>query len=58
MSSICTITAIVVIGLLEYTALKMGFDGVILMTTIAILAGLGGYEAREILKIFKRKDGN
>lgn len=48
-----TITALVCITALLITAILNGIDGVLLSAGIALLAGLGGYEAQK-LAIFKR----
>lgn len=47
--------AIVIIAALEAIALSKGIDGVALAAAIALIAGLGGYKAKDIIsKVIKK----
>lgn len=48
-----TLWAMTIIGLLEKVALDAGIDGILLITVIAVIAGLGGYEASNLVKLIK-----
>jgi len=48
---LAAMTAIVV---LEITAIRAGIDGKCLTIAVALLAGLGGYQAPKILQAFKK----
>lgn len=43
-----TILAIVIIGMLIAFALWLGYNGTLLAGGVAVIAGLGGYQAREM----------
>lgn len=43
-----TVLAIVIIGILIAFAMWLGFNSAILATGVAVIAGLGGYQARRI----------
>ena len=45
-----TVTAIVVIGVIEGLAVMKGIDGVILSSTIGVIAGLAGFTVGRIKK--------
>jgi hypothetical protein len=49
----CIIAAIVTIGALEAYALHLGHDGVILASTIAVIAGLAGFGGGYLTGLYK-----
>ena len=53
---IITITAVLCITAIELYALYLGMNGVILAGTIALIAGIAGFEARAIAQIFNGKN--
>ena len=53
MTWFCTVTAILVIGVLEGIALVNGINGVAFATSLAIIGGLGGYGTKAAID--KRK---
>jgi len=46
---ITTITAIICITILEIFAMSQGFNGVALAASCSVIAGLGGYTAKNIV---------
>jgi hypothetical protein len=53
-STISTLAAITAIIILELKALSLGIDGILFSGVIIIIAGLGGYNANQIKKVFKK----
>lgn len=54
-STVSTLAAIIAIIVLELKALSMGIDGVLFSGAILVIAGLGGYNANQIKKVFKKE---
>jgi len=52
-SSLVVLIAICAITLLESIALLKGLDGHILTVALAFIAGLGGYEIKEIIRAIR-----
>ena len=53
-----TVMAIACITLLELVALLKGIDGILLMTIIAVIAGMAGWQMpppRELLKVMGKR---
>lgn len=50
---ITTLTSILAITAIELYALRQGINGVLLAGAIAIISGLGGYEAKHLVQLFK-----
>lgn len=48
--TILAIVAILILGVLEVTAILHQIDGILLSAVVAIIAGLAGFEARDLLK--------
>ncbi|HEC82605.1 MAG TPA: hypothetical protein ENI53_01810 [Thermoplasmatales archaeon] len=48
--AIVSITAIIGLVILEYKAIELGIDGVMLGIVIATIAGLAGYNVKDLIK--------
>lgn len=48
-----TLAAIAAITFLDYCALNRGIDGIALAGAVAIIAGLGGYETKQLVQLLK-----
>jgi len=51
--AIPSVFAMISIGFLEYTALKQGIDGTMFALSVGLIAGLGGYKAKDIAETIK-----
>jgi len=51
---ITTVAAIGAVVYIEVQALQAGIDGALLATSIAVVAGLGGYELKSIIENKKK----
>ena len=47
--------AMVIVGFLAWSAITRGIDGVIFMTAVAVVGGLGGYEVKTLVEKVKSK---
>lgn len=52
--SFATLFAIVAVGIIIVTAINAGIDGPVTLAGIAAIAGLGGYEIRNIAAIIEK----
>ena len=50
---IITLAAIAAITFIQYIAINKGFDGTLLLASVATIAGLAGYQTRGITPITK-----
>ena len=48
LKSMTVIISMLLVGSLEFYALHLGHNGIMLTTTIAVIAGLGGYSVKSI----------
>lgn len=51
---ITSIIGMIIIGILEYTALKVGIDSYMLGLSFALIGGLAGYNIKKIKDLFIR----
>ena len=56
LKKVTPIVAIIIIGGLEAYAMHLGFNGVALSGSVAIIAGLGGFAARSVVSKPKNKE--
>jgi len=54
----CTITAMICITMIEITALLHGIDSFLTGITVAVIAGLGGYQLKGFIVKIKSEDSN
>lgn len=47
--------AMLIVGLLTWSAQINGIDGAVFMVGVGIVGGLGGYEAKAIVEVVKAK---
>ena len=55
---LCTITAIICITMIEITALQHGIDSFLTGLTVAVIAGLGGYQLKGFIVKIKNNHDN
>ncbi|MBA7656320.1 hypothetical protein ES703_64244 [subsurface metagenome] len=47
--------AMVIVGVLAWSAITTGINGVVFMTAVAVIGGLGGYEVKTLVEKVKSK---
>lgn len=48
-----SVIAMVLVGLLAFTALRAGIDGAMFFGAVAVISGLGGYEVKNIITLLR-----